>query len=287
MNRIVTGGNYEFGSEKDASSRMNIAAALHDHTYGITSDPLAQFACVFAALIHDVGHPGVPNVQLIQEDEKLAAAYNYRSVAEQQSFDLAWAVFEQETFADLRRAICDTKSELKRFRELVINAVMATDLADKELKEFRNSRWDLAFKCDKVDAGDESRAVEMRNRKATIVIEHLIQASDVAHTMQHWEVYCEWNGNLFMEMHKAYMEGRAETNPADFWFEGELSFLDFYVVPLSEKLKECGVFGISSDENLNYATENRKRWVSRGREVVAALLEKAEARQAQGKEKEE
>merc|ERR1711971_52761 len=36
---------------------------LHDHTYGITSDPLTQFACVFAALIHDVDHPGVPNAQ--------------------------------------------------------------------------------------------------------------------------------------------------------------------------------------------------------------------------------
>ena len=28
-------------------------AVLHDHTYGITSDPLTQFACVFSALIHD------------------------------------------------------------------------------------------------------------------------------------------------------------------------------------------------------------------------------------------
>lgn len=31
------------------------AAVLHDHTYGITSDPLTQFACAFSALIHDVG----------------------------------------------------------------------------------------------------------------------------------------------------------------------------------------------------------------------------------------
>jgi len=27
--------------------------ALHDHTYGITSDPLTQFSCVLSALIHD------------------------------------------------------------------------------------------------------------------------------------------------------------------------------------------------------------------------------------------
>jgi hypothetical protein len=30
-----------------------IGKTLHDHTYGITSDPLTQFACVFSALIHD------------------------------------------------------------------------------------------------------------------------------------------------------------------------------------------------------------------------------------------
>ena len=40
------------------------AATLHDHTYGITSDPLTQFACAFSALIHDVDHVGVSNAQL-------------------------------------------------------------------------------------------------------------------------------------------------------------------------------------------------------------------------------
>jgi hypothetical protein len=40
-------------------SKMNSAekmsSELHDHTYGITSDPLTQFAVVLSALIHDVG----------------------------------------------------------------------------------------------------------------------------------------------------------------------------------------------------------------------------------------
>lgn len=29
------------------------ASTMHDHTFGITSDPLTQFACVLSALIHD------------------------------------------------------------------------------------------------------------------------------------------------------------------------------------------------------------------------------------------
>ena len=59
--------------------------ALHDHTYGITSDPLTQFACAFSALIHDVDHSGVPNAQLIKENAEIAGYYNNRSVAEQNS----------------------------------------------------------------------------------------------------------------------------------------------------------------------------------------------------------
>lgn len=58
-----------------------------------------------------------------------------------------------------------------------------SDIADKELKQLRNDRWDKAFK--NTEQQEESRRDSV-NRKATIVIEHLIQASDVSHTMQHW-----------------------------------------------------------------------------------------------------
>jgi hypothetical protein len=38
---------------KEIDTNGNIASTLHDHTYGITSDPLTQFAVVLSALIHD------------------------------------------------------------------------------------------------------------------------------------------------------------------------------------------------------------------------------------------
>ena len=96
------------------------------------------------------------------------------------------------------------------------------------------------------------------NRKATIVIEHLIQASDVAHTMQHWHIYTKWNERLFLEMDRAYRQGRINNDPSANWYKGELGFFDFYILPLCKKLKSCGVFGVSSDEYLNYAEKNRK-----------------------------
>ena len=268
LSRIVAPQHEESETYCDKSK---IAATLHDHTYGITSDPLTQFSCVLSALIHDVDHPGVPNVQLVKEDTALAKQYNGKSPAEQHSVDMAWSLLMQDQFSDLRATIYQTDTELMRFRQLLVNSVMATDIADKELKVLRNLRWDRAFSSSTVDL-DQNDTI---NRKATIVIEHLIQASDVAHTMQHWHIYRKWNERFFLECYQAYKDGRSDNNPADGWYEGEIGFFDYYIIPLAMKLKDCGVFGVSSDEYLNYATRNRNEWEARGREVVSEMLEMA------------
>jgi hypothetical protein len=70
-----------------------------------------------------------------------------------------------------------------------VNVVLATDIVDKELKELRNARWDKAFHQKADSPSTEFSAIyndDATNRKATIVLEHIIQASDIAHTMQHW-----------------------------------------------------------------------------------------------------
>ena len=71
-----------------------------------------------------------------------------------------------------------------------------------------------------------------------------------------------------------------ENDPSDFWYKGEFGFFDFYIIPLTKKLKECGVFGVSSGEYLNYAMKNREEWEARGEQVVASMVE--EARQKYG-----
>lgn len=118
---------------------------------------------------------------------------------------------------------------------------MATDIVDADLKKLRNARWEKAFS----KRGGEMTK-EDKDRKTTIIVEHLIQASDIAHTvslsryrfmcmvwvgrpnlmilwlflqMQHWQVYQKWNFLLFQEMYIAYKKGRMEMNPL-----GEISW---------------------------------------------------------------
>lgn len=257
LSRIVAPSKQELGS-----------ATLHDHTYGITSDPLTQFACAFSAIIHDAAHQGVPNTQLVKEDSDIAKVYGTRSVAEQNSLVVCWNLLMQDEYSSFRNLLCSTTEELNRFRSLVVNCVLATDIVDQDLKELRNGRWDKAFK--QTNTSEPIR--DTINRKATIVIEHLIQASDVSHTMQHWQIYRKWNERFFRECYNNYKNGRAEADPSLGWYKGELGFFDFYIIPLAKKLKDCGVFGKSSDELLNYAVSNRAEWEARGEQVVVEML---------------
>jgi len=108
----------------------------------------------------------------------------------------------------------------------------------------------------------------------------LIQASDVSHTMQHWHIYRKWNERLFHELYAAYKAGRADKDPSENWYRGEIGFFDFYIIPLAKKLKDCGVFGVSCDEYLTYAMQNRNEWEQRGQEIVAQMRQQVAAAEA-------
>lgn len=172
----------ELIAKQNGSERRLLASKLHNNTFGLTSDPLTLFSCAFSALIHDVDHPGIPNSVLMKENIELAKFYKFKSIAEQNSVDLSLDLLMEGNFADLRSAIFSTKAERDHFRQIVVNCVIATDIMDRDLKVAQNQRWRLAF-------NDHPRQValtrENDNRKATLVIEHLMQASDIAHTMQH------------------------------------------------------------------------------------------------------
>jgi hypothetical protein len=172
----------------------------------------------------------------------------------------------EERFVDLRRCIFQTEEDRQRFRQLVVNAVIATDIADKDLQTWRQKRWDKAFHEQQSDGST-------LDRKATLLFEYILQASDVAPTMQHWHVYQKWNQRLFEERYIAFVLGNEEEDPSTTWYQGELSFFDNYVIPLARNLEESHVFGVSCDDYLAYALENRREWEFKGEQIVHEMVE--------------
>lgn len=294
MNRIVTPDCFSSSSEGDTDP-LKVAELIHHSTFGIATDPLAQFAIIFSALIHDVEHTGLTNKELVEEGSPLSITYDGVSVAEQNSVAIAWNLLMKPDYDELRNAMFSTPNERYRFRQLVVNTVMATDIIDKELQALRKNRWKKAFHDPQLQSANNNNSTsdtnhstnnstsstsntrldtDAMNRKATIVIEHIIQASDVAHTMQHWHIYCKWNEKFFVERYRAYLNGHCEEDPSLRWYENEMGFFDHYIIPLAYKLKECGVFGVSCDEYLGFALENRLEWEMKGVSVVSGMKER-------------
>lgn len=150
------------------------------------SDPLVVFACALAAIIHDVDHPALPNYLFKHENTQMAGRYAGRCIAEQNSLDVAWNLLLEDRFKQLRAAIVRSEEEAIRFRQLVINAVIATDLFDGGLNNDRKAGWEkAAFETEESEHFEESPE-QVLDRQATAVFEHLIQAADISHTMQHW-----------------------------------------------------------------------------------------------------
>lgn len=181
--------------EKAKKDQGQFASQLHDYTHGI-NDPLTLFAIVFSALIHDVDHRGTSNAQLQREDPQMAEMYENKSIAEQNSLDIAWNLLSSHEFIDLRRCLFANEADFKHFRQVTVNVVLATDIFDKELNDLRKARWEKAFA--ERSAADDA-GIDGKGLRATIVIEHIIQASDVAHTMQ-----VRWQYNQKLAMYSFY-----------------------------------------------------------------------------------
>lgn len=265
------GGVDETESEKSARS------------YGLACDPLVLFACLLAALVHDVDHPGVSNEILEQENPSLSTVYGSRGLAEQNSFALSWNMLMDGRFAKLRQAIYQTKEEKNRFRALFLNAVMATDMTDEDRKRNEADRWERTFGQDNTQESHppgHPAETQRRNRRATLVMEEVIRASKISHTMQHFQVYRKWNARLFHEEYQAYVDGRVDVDPSDYWFQQEIDFFDKTVIPLANRLQASRVFdglksssSACSSELMEFAVMNRYEWETRGAGLVTEYRE--------------
>jgi hypothetical protein len=246
--------------------------------------PMTQFAIVFAALVHDMDYE-IPNTQLIKEKSVLATKYKNQSIAEQNSIDRAWSLLiDTSKYEDLRACIFTTQEDLDGFRTVVIKSVMATDLWDKKLADGRRQRWndsmckdsfhkahnDVTILHDNVDLDQTTALEEIADQRAWVVLEHLIQVSDVSHTVQPLNVFLKWNKLLFKEMYILHKTGRLggtdvpnhnKNDPSKDWYDNEIKFFDGHVIPLAERVRSCKVFGVAAQVLLTNAHANRREWI--------------------------
>jgi class 3 adenylate cyclase len=291
LNRMVNSDVTLVVSDKSINYINNHSKCQENAESGTTSsssliifDPLTRLAIVLAALIHDIdpirGSTTFSGRRLPQstegDDDTNSNSNVIVNESEKSPVDIAWTLFLQPEYADLQRCICKSESEFMKLHQLLINAVVATDIFCVE-KKYQDDEL-----SGKNSNNEEASAARLLQRDVVSLqantIDNILQISYVAHTMQHWTIYQKWNHRLFHEMYGDYKCGTSPQDPSGRWYDNEISLFDHYIIPLIDKLKLCsgGVFAVVCDECMDCAIENLREWKIKGRDIVSHLVQNEE-----------
>jgi len=89
----------------------------------------------------------------------LAVLYNDQSIAENWSLYVSFSEFLQDEFKEFRTTILPTTEVYRRFRTVIVNLVLCTDIASPERTQIGKSKWKEAF-------GDPFETVERKLQAA-------------------------------------------------------------------------------------------------------------------------
>jgi len=262
---------------------------LHD-------DYLTHFALVFSALVHDVGHKGIPNLILVNLKDELAKTYNNTSIAEKNSLKISFDILNEDCYSHLRRKLFGSDNEhFAKFQDIARTAILCTDVFNADRMALAKERWEIAFSENKSNGTRYSNYPKLKNNvddlnlleidqicifpqdadseclKKTSVIEHLIQVADVAHSFQSWEVFIKWNYRLVKELLVCHQSGWAD-DVTTTWNDGQNEFTDTYVLPLISRVHGMGIISEADNNTLHEAVEhNRKMWIRDGEKICAIM----------------
>jgi CheY-like chemotaxis protein len=119
-------GNYYHNFRHSIDVTQYAYMLIHDPKISTTLSQAEKFMQLTAALVHDVGHPGVNNNFLIATQDELALTYNDRSVLENHHATIAFRLFSKEKYNILEGL---NEEQYREFRKVVIQVVLATDMA--------------------------------------------------------------------------------------------------------------------------------------------------------------
>lgn len=204
-----------------------------------------RFALLFAALVHDLDHPGHTNMFEIERSSELARRYNDQSVLEMHSISLAYKLADSD---NLFSGIADA-AKRKTLRARVVELVLATDIgppsgADRNM--LIKAKWDAAFAGGYDLAGSESQRM--------CVLVQLMRAADVGSAMQPYHIFANWSHRLSIESNRAFgLTPEAHTKTQG-------PFMGKYCLPLIRLIRKYPILNSGAEMEENVA-KNLERWM--------------------------
>ena len=171
----------------------------------------------------------------------MSSATNHNEAAERASVPGAIRPVPRQNFGSMRRSmdLCGATLE-------IYGHAMATKPGDEEPDEF----------------------------KASVILEVIMTAADVAHNLQGFAQMVKWSDQLHLELRRAFLMGRG-SDPAKNWYENQIGFLDFYLMPLAKRMENMRVFGNCGEMFASTVKSNKETWLLKGQNIADNITTKA------------
>jgi hypothetical protein len=175
-----------------------------------------------------------------------------------------------------RRLSSTAGPSTKRYRNTRLGLLRTVDLSGESIEAFNapyapRTSATGADVCHSLDIpADPPENVDPL--RESVIMETILKAADVGHNFQGFDQMATWSNRLFLEMRRAYVQGRGES-PQNGWFRNQISFLEAYLLPLARKLDDTGVFGDTRGAIFaEIVEENRERWTREGMALTAGII---------------
>ena len=188
-----------------------------------------MFCYIVSAACHDIDHPGMGNLFLIETKDRVALRYNDISVLENFHIANTFEIIQQDKYDILRDF---DKATYKKIRKLMIGAILATDMANHFSK--------LSIFKGKVMSADVN---DFKNdEKKYFVCQQIFHLCDISNASKPWAICEKWTNLLFEEFfHQGDTEKKLNLPVSQFMdreitniAKSQIGFINFIIKPSFE-----------------------------------------------------
>ncbi|KAG0002638.1 3',5'-cyclic-nucleotide phosphodiesterase [Entomortierella chlamydospora] len=213
------------------------------------------FALVVASIGHDVGHPGVNNMFLVNAHTPLAQVYNDRSVLESFHSMALFQVMKKHGFECFD--VDSQNRKFMEFRKMVVSTILATDMGLHFDYVGKIKEQTERLRLRNLPGGNEPRPnqASIDEQERLVLCGTLIKCADISNASRPFHVAERWSSVLLQEMcNQADIEKEmavcsgAQSVPAGstkslandrgMQIDSQLGFIHGFAMPLFSSVKE-------------------------------------------------
>ncbi|XP_040019103.1 cGMP-inhibited 3',5'-cyclic phosphodiesterase 3A isoform X4 [Gasterosteus aculeatus] len=206
---LITDHSSASDSDSDSGITHSRVGFLVSKTYTVSEDgygclsglipALELMALYVAAAMHDYDHPGRTNAFLVATSAPQAVLYNDRSVLENHHAASAWNLFMSRP--EYNFLVNLNHGEFKRFRFLVIEAILATDL---------KKHFDFLAEFNAKVGDDPSTGIDWSNENDRLLVcQMCIKLADINGPLKCKDLHLQWTEGIVNEF---YEQGDEESS---------------------------------------------------------------------------